>query len=66
MELQPKIQKVYNEVDEYAKSYKYLETENTILKKVKYLRNRNYKLEQEKDTTMTYIKAILKAVRSFK
>lgn len=24
MELQPKIQKVYNEVDEYAKSYKYV------------------------------------------
>ena len=27
MEMQPKIQKVYNEVDEYAKSYKYLEKE---------------------------------------
>ena len=66
MELQPKIQKVYNEVDEYAKSYKYLETENNNIKKeVKYLRSRNYKLEQEKDNLMAYIKAILKAIKKF-
>ena len=43
-ELQPKIQKVYNEVDKYAKSYKYLEKENiNIQKEVKYLRNKNKK-----------------------
>ncbi len=66
MELQPKIQKIYNEVDEHAKLYKYLETENNNIKKeVKYLRNRNYKLEQEKDNLMTYIKAILKAIKEF-
>lgn len=48
MEMQPKIQKVYNEVDEYAKSYKYLEKENeNIQKEVKYLRIKNQKLEQE-------------------
>ena len=33
MEIQPKIQKVYNEVDTYAKSYKYLEKEKRIFKK---------------------------------
>lgn len=39
MEMQPKNQKVYNEVDEYAKSYKYLEKENNNIKKeVKYLK----------------------------
>ncbi len=66
MEIQPKIMRVYNEVDEYAKSYKFLETENNNIKKeVKYLRNRNYKLEQEKDNLMTYIKAILKAIKEF-
>lgn len=48
MEIQPKIQKVYNEVDEYSKSYKYLEKENeNIQKEIKYLRIKNQKLEQE-------------------
>lgn len=48
MEIQPKIQKVYNEVDTYAKSYKNLEIENDNIKKeMKYLRNRNYKLEKK-------------------
>ena len=66
MEIQPKIMRVYNEVDEYAKSYEFLETENNNIKKeVKYLINRNYKLEQEKDNLMTYIKAILKAAKKF-
>lgn len=66
MEIQPKIMRVYNEVDEYAKSYKFLETENNNIKKeVKYLRTRNYKLEQEKDNLITYIKAILKAIKDF-
>ena len=33
MERQPKIQKVYKEVDEYTKSYRYLEKENETYKK---------------------------------
>lgn len=66
MEIQPKIQKVYNEVDEYAKSYKYLEKENDNIKKeVKYLKIRNQKLEQENDNLISYIKAILKAIKEF-
>lgn len=65
-ELQPKIQKVYNEVDEYAKSYKYLEKENiNIQKEVKYLRNKNKKLEDEKETLISYINTILKAIKDF-
>ncbi len=66
MEIQPKIQKVYNEVDEYAKSYKYLEKENDNIKKeVKYLKIKNQKLEQENNNLISYIKAILKAIKEF-
>ena len=66
MEIQPKIQKVYNEVDEYSKSYKYLEKENeNIQKEVKYLKIKNQKLEQENNNLVSYIKAILKAIKSF-
>ena len=65
-ELQPKIQKVYNEVDEYAKSYKYLEKENiNIQKEVNYLRNKNKKLEEEKENLISYINTILKAIKDF-
>ena len=66
MEMQPKIQKVYNEVDEYAESYKYLEKENeNIQKEVKYLRIKNQKLEQENNNLVSYIRAILKAIKHF-
>ena len=66
MEIQPKMQRVYNEVDTYAKSYKYLEKENeNIQKEVKYLKIRNQKLEQENDRLISYIKAILKAIKDF-
>ena len=66
MEIQPKIQKVYNEVDEYAKSYKYLEKENeNIQKEVKYLRIKNQKLEQENNNLISYIRAILKTIKHF-
>lgn len=66
MEIQPKIQKVYNEVDTYAKSYKYLEKENeNIQKEVKYLKIKNQKLEQENNNLVSYIKAILKAIKNF-
>lgn len=65
-ELQPKIQKIYNEVDEYAKSYKYLEKENiNIQKEVKYLKNKNNKLEDEKEILISYINTILKAIKDF-
>ena len=66
MEIQPKIQKVYNEVDTYAKSYKYLEKENeNIQKEIKYLKIKNQKLEQENNSLVSYIKAILKAIKYF-
>ena len=46
MEMQPKIQKVYDEIDTYAKFYKYFEKENeNIQKEAKYLKIKNQKLE---------------------
>lgn len=66
MEMQPKIQKVYNEVDEYAKSYKYLEKENeNIQKEVKYLRIKNQKLEHENNNLVSCIRTVLKAIKHF-
>ncbi len=66
MEIQPKIQKVYNEVDEYSKSYKCLEKENeNIQKEIKYLRIKNQKLEQENNNLVSYIRAVLKAIKHF-
>ena len=66
MEIQPKIQRVYNEVDEYAKSYKFLEKENeNIQKEVKYLKKRNQDLEKENNNLITYIEAILKSIKEF-
>lgn len=66
IEIQPKIQKVYKEVDEYAKSYRFLEKENeNIQKEVKYLRIKNEKLEKKNDNLISYIKAILKAIKDF-
>lgn len=66
LNIKEKIQKVYNEVDTYAKSYKYLEKENeNIQKEVKYLKIRNQKLEQENERLISYIKVILKAIKAF-
>ena len=66
MEMQPKIQNVYNEVNEYAKSYKYLEKENeNIQKEVEYLRIKNQKLAQENNNLISYIRAILKTIKKF-
>ena len=66
MEMQPKIQKVYDEVDEYAKSYKYLEKENeSIQNEVKYLIIKNQKLEKKNNNLVSYIRTILKAIKHF-
>ena len=66
MEIQPKIQMNYKEVDEYAESYKYLENENENIKKeVRYLKIKNKELEKENDNLISYMKLILKAIKDF-
>ena len=53
-------------MNQYAKSYKYLEKENeNIQKEVKYLKKRNQDLEKENYNLIHYIEAILKAIKEF-
>lgn len=48
MKIQPKLQKVFNEVDNYSSSYKKLEKDNQkYIKEISYLENRNNNLEEE-------------------
>lgn len=66
MEIQPKLQQVYQEVDSYTQSYQSLQKENVnIQKEMKYLKNKNNKLQQENNNLVSYLKAILKAIKHF-
>lgn len=48
MEVQPKLQKVFDEVDNYSNSYKSLEKENfKYEKQIKSLKTQNYNLREE-------------------
>ena len=65
-ELQPKLNKVFNEVDSYATSYKTLEKENQKYKKeVNNLSEENKKLKQENNYLKNYLEAILMAIKRF-
>jgi hypothetical protein len=65
-ELQPMIQQVYNDVDNFAQSYKAIETEKkNIQAEVRLLEIRNRKLEKENKDLKDYIKAILGAIKTF-
>ena len=65
-ELQPKIKKVYDEVDTYAKSYKQLEKENdNIYHELDMLEYKNNKLEKENNRLKRHLEAILKAIKEF-
>ena len=66
MELKPKIQKVYDDVNTYANSYKTLERQkDNITKEVEILRFKNQKLENENRRLTDYIKTILNLVKKF-
>ena len=66
IELQPKIQKMYNEVDTYTKSYKAIEQENeNIQKEVSYLKRENDKLKQENRNLNYYISSLLETIKKF-
>src|SRR5574344_714186 len=65
-ELQPKIKKVYEEVDTYAKSYKAIEKENdNIYHELDILEYKNNKLENENNRLKRHLEAILKAIKEF-
>ena len=66
MEMQPKLQQIFKEVDSYTESYQSLQKQNTnIQKEVKYLKNRNNELQEENNNLKSYIKAILGAIKHF-
>lgn len=66
MNLQPKLEKVYKEVDSYTKSYQSLKRENTLYEnEIKVLEFNNNKLDEENQKLTKRINGILKAIKKF-
>ena len=66
MEMQPKLQTIFNEVDNYANSYKSLEKENQKYEKeIKALKTRNQNLNNENNTLKERIKDTLRQIKRF-
>ena len=66
MELQPKINEVFNEIDNYTDSYSSLEKDNQKYKhEIKSLKTRNSNLLQENNKLRTYIDTILEVIKKF-
>lgn len=66
MDLQPKLEKVYNEVDSYTKSYQSLKKENNSYKReIEVLEYKNDKLYKENKDLKTRINTIFKTIKKF-
>jgi hypothetical protein len=66
MELQPKINEVFNEVDNYVASYNSLEKDNQkYQREIKSLKTRNSNLLQENNKLKSYIDTILEVIKKF-
>ena len=66
MDLQPKLEKVYNEIDSYTKSYQSLKKENNSYKReIEVLEYKNDKLYLENKDLKTCINVIFKAIKKF-
>ena len=66
MNLQPKLEKVYKEVDSYTKSYQSIKRENNIYKnEIKNLELNNDKLYEKNKELINRINGILKAIKKF-
>ena len=66
MELQPKPQTIFNEVDSYANSYKSLEKENQKYKKeISKLEKENQNLEQENRSLMYRLSELFQILKRF-
>ncbi len=66
MELQPKINEVFNEINNYADSYNFLEKDNQRYKReIKVLKTKNSNLLQENNKLRTYIDTILEVIKKF-
>ena len=68
IEVQPRIENTFQEINNYAQSYHYLENENENIKKeITYLKNKNLKLQAENKNLKEFIKRIfLNLKRIFK
>ena len=66
VEFQPKIEQLFNEVNNFTKSHQTLENENSNLKReVKSLITRNQNLTAENNKLKNYIDIILEAIKKF-
>ena len=66
MELQPKINEVFNEINNYVDSYNCLEKNNQkYQREIKSLKTRNNNLLQENNKLKSYIDTILEAIKRF-
>ncbi len=65
MEFQPRMERLFNEVNTFSKSHQTLEKENNNLqRKVKALTTRNQNLTKENNNLKDYLKAILKEIKN--
>ena len=66
MEMQPKLQTIFNEVDSYANSYKSLEKENKKYEKeISSLKSKNNSLERENKSLLFRLNYIFEALKKF-
>lgn len=66
MDMQPKLNYIYNEIDNYAYSYRSIERQkNNLENEVEYLQYKNETLEKENRDLKNKIKVILKAIKTF-
>ena len=66
MEFQPKMERLFNEVDTFSKSHQTLEKENNNLQReIKALTTRNQNFTKENNHPKDYLKAIFEAIKHF-
>ncbi len=66
MEMQPKLEQLFDEVETYTTDYQSIQKENKSLQKeIKSLKTRNHNLVEENKTLKHYIKSILRAIKQF-
>ena len=66
MELQPKINEIFNEINNYADSYNSLEKDNQkYQREIKSLKTKNSNLLQENNKLRAYIDTILEVIKKF-
>ena len=66
MDVQPRLNYIYNEIDNYAYSYRSIEMQkNNLENEVEYLQYKNETLEKENRNLKNKIIAILKAIKTF-